>query len=250
MGPDEILQRFWTPFPISRASSSSPSWCSGRSEGIVIPRTFGQYGHYRAAAITEISQRPLHYAGHDACETCHSDVLDVKKAGKHAHVNCEACHGPQAKHADDPGSVTPAKIDTADAVRALPRGFRGPAQRLSPGRMPPITPAAFPARPATSRTRPAIDATTATKGRRKVNLNRRHFLILMPAAAVAWKSVLAGTPESRPTTTCPTTGGACSSTSPSALAAATACAPARPKTMSPTATSAPGWSATTSTTST
>ncbi len=81
--------------------------------GFVIPRTFGQYGHYRGAAITEIAQRPLHYAGHDACETCHTDVLDVKKAGKHAHVNCEACHGPQQQHAEDPGSVTPAKLDTA-----------------------------------------------------------------------------------------------------------------------------------------
>jgi hypothetical protein len=36
-------------------------------------------------------------------------------------------------------------------------------------------------------------------------------LILLPAAAVAWKYVLAGTPEvlARPTTRCPTTGGAC-----------------------------------------
>ena len=28
-----------------------------------------------------------------------------------------------------------------------------------------------------------------------MNLSRRHFLVLMPAAAIAWKSVLAGTPE-------------------------------------------------------
>ncbi len=31
-----------------------------------------------------------------------------------------------------------------------------------------------------------------------MNLDRRHFLILLPAAAVAWKSVLAGTPEEAP----------------------------------------------------
>ena len=31
-----------------------------------------------------------------------------------------------------------------------------------------------------------------------MNINRRHFLILLPAAAVAWKSVLAGTPEASP----------------------------------------------------
>lgn len=98
--------------------------------GFVIPRTFGQYGHYRAAAITEIAARPLHFAGHDSCETCHSDVLDVKKVGKHAHVNCEACHGPQEKHAEDPGSVTPAKLDTAvlcvrchSASAARPKNF-------------------------------------------------------------------------------------------------------------------------------
>ncbi len=31
-----------------------------------------------------------------------------------------------------------------------------------------------------------------------MNLSRRHFLVLVPAAAVAWKSVLAGTPEDSP----------------------------------------------------
>jgi Cytochrome c554 and c-prime len=80
--------------------------------GYVVPKTFGQYGHYRGAAITEIAAHPVKYAGHSACETCHTDVVDVKNKGKHEQVNCEACHGPQAAHADDPGSVTPAKLDT------------------------------------------------------------------------------------------------------------------------------------------
>jgi uncharacterized CHY-type Zn-finger protein len=81
--------------------------------GFVVPKSFGQYGHYRGAAISEIAARPVHFAGHETCETCHSDVLDVKKNGKHAHVNCEACHGALAKHADNPASVGPAKLDTA-----------------------------------------------------------------------------------------------------------------------------------------
>jgi hypothetical protein len=81
--------------------------------GYVVPPTFGRYGHYRAAAINEIAARPLHYAGHAACESCHSDVLDMKKAGKHAGVNCEACHGPLVQHAADPLNVTPVKLDTA-----------------------------------------------------------------------------------------------------------------------------------------
>jgi hypothetical protein len=96
----------------------------------VVPKSFGQYGHYRGAAISEIAARPVKFAGHEACETCHSDVLDVKSKGKHAHVNCEACHGPLAKHAEDPSSVTPVKPDTAvlcarchTASVAKPKGF-------------------------------------------------------------------------------------------------------------------------------
>ena len=81
--------------------------------GYVVPPTFGKYGHYRAASIGEIAAHPVRFAGHEACEACHTDVLEVKKAGKHAHVNCEACHGPQAQHAADPGNVSPAKLDTA-----------------------------------------------------------------------------------------------------------------------------------------
>jgi hypothetical protein len=79
----------------------------------LVPKSFGQYGHYRGNAIAEIAARPVNFAGHQACEDCHADVLEKKMGGKHVHVNCEACHGPQAKHAEDPGSVQPAKLDTA-----------------------------------------------------------------------------------------------------------------------------------------
>jgi uncharacterized CHY-type Zn-finger protein len=81
--------------------------------GFVVPKTFGQYGHYRAAALGDIAAHPAKYAGHETCEACHSDILDVKKNGKHAHVNCEACHGALEKHAEDPASVTPVLPDTA-----------------------------------------------------------------------------------------------------------------------------------------
>jgi len=78
-----------------------------------IPKTFGEYGHYRGAALSELSSKPLAYAGHKACEDCHADVLEVKKAGKHAGVNCEACHGPLAKHAEEPASMVPQLPETA-----------------------------------------------------------------------------------------------------------------------------------------
>ncbi|MBZ5508666.1 MAG: cytochrome c family protein [Acidobacteriia bacterium] len=96
----------------------------------LVPKSFGQYGHFRGDALTEIKAQPISYAGHQACEACHSDVLDLKSKGKHAQVNCEACHGPLAKHADDPGGVTPEKLDTAklcvrchEANSAKPKKF-------------------------------------------------------------------------------------------------------------------------------
>jgi hypothetical protein len=96
----------------------------------LVPRSFGQYGHYRGAAIAETAARPIAFAGHDVCEGCHTDVVDQKKQGRHVVVPCEACHGALAKHADDPASVKPPKLDTAvlcarchEANSAKPKGF-------------------------------------------------------------------------------------------------------------------------------
>lgn len=98
--------------------------------GFVVPKSFGQYGHYRGNAMSEIAAHPVKYAGHEACETCHTDKAEEKNKGKHAHVNCEACHGALAKHAEDPAAVTPTKPDTAvlcarchTATAAKPKGF-------------------------------------------------------------------------------------------------------------------------------
>lgn len=97
--------------------------------GFMVPASFGQYGHYRGNAIQEIASRPVAYAGHQTCESCHADVLEIKAKGKHAHVACESCHGPLASHADDP-STTPEKLDIAtlcvrchEASSAKPRWF-------------------------------------------------------------------------------------------------------------------------------
>lgn len=83
------------------------------ARSLLVPKSFGQYGHYRGDALGEIAAQPVSYAGHEVCETCHSEILDVKKTGRHSRVACESCHGPQAKHAEDPGSVVPPKLDTA-----------------------------------------------------------------------------------------------------------------------------------------
>ena len=80
---------------------------------VLVPRSFGEYDHYRGNAIAEIAAKPPVFAGHPTCESCHSDVLTVKSKGKHVEVNCEACHGPLASHADDPVSVQPPRLDAA-----------------------------------------------------------------------------------------------------------------------------------------
>ena len=98
--------------------------------GLLVPRSFGRYGHYRANAITEVAALPVNYAGHQVCEDCHSDLKDLKSKGVHKGVACESCHGPLSAHASDPGSVTPAKLDTAVLCArchqeniAKPKGF-------------------------------------------------------------------------------------------------------------------------------
>lgn len=95
-----------------------------------VPHSFGQYGHYRGDAIAEVAALPLVYAGHEICEACHPDVSEVKTKGKHAGVACEACHGPQAKHTENPGALVPPKLDAAilcpqchEASAAKPKWF-------------------------------------------------------------------------------------------------------------------------------
>jgi hypothetical protein len=81
--------------------------------GLLVPKSFGEFGHYRGAALGEIAAQPVSYAGHQVCQDCHDDILQMKRLGRHGRVACETCHGPQARHAEDPGSIVPPKLDTA-----------------------------------------------------------------------------------------------------------------------------------------
>jgi hypothetical protein len=83
----------------------------------IIPKAFGQYGHYRPGALDLVRQHPIAYAGQDTCVMCHDDQAKVRAAGKHAHVACEACHGALAQHADDPEAHVPKLPDVADLCR-------------------------------------------------------------------------------------------------------------------------------------
>ncbi len=96
----------------------------------VVPKGFGKYGHYRPQALALIRSKPIVFAGQDMCLMCHDDQGKARAAGKHAHVACEACHGPLANHANDPAAHKPVLPDVANLCRrchekdaAKPQGF-------------------------------------------------------------------------------------------------------------------------------
>jgi hypothetical protein len=83
----------------------------------VVPKGFGQYGHYRPGALDVARARPIAFAGQDTCVLCHDEEGKTRASGRHAHVACEACHGPLAKHADDPAANVPQLPDVANLCR-------------------------------------------------------------------------------------------------------------------------------------
>lgn len=73
----------------------------------VVPKAFGLYGHYRPGALNDIRARKVSFAGQTECVMCHDAEASVRNTGKHKSVSCEACHGPLARHAEDPSANRP-----------------------------------------------------------------------------------------------------------------------------------------------
>lgn len=68
---------------------------------LLVPESFGQYGHYRGASLEEVAQTPMKYAGQQACLDCHQDIEDLKQTDLHSDISCETCHGPGQKHSEN-----------------------------------------------------------------------------------------------------------------------------------------------------
>lgn len=77
------------------------------SRMLLVPKTFGEYGHYRAETVDEIAGLEIAYAGYQACYDCHDDVYETKQQSRHQRVSCEACHGPAAQHIEAPDENIP-----------------------------------------------------------------------------------------------------------------------------------------------
>jgi hypothetical protein len=97
---------------------------------VVIPRSLVARELHESSTVAREMAKPVAFAGSTACGDCHDEVVVKKSKGYHRNLACEGCHGPAAKHADDPSAVKPAAprdqkfcpvCHTYDAAR--PTGF-------------------------------------------------------------------------------------------------------------------------------
>ena len=97
---------------------------------LLVPESFGKYGHYRADSLTENENLEIHYAGHKACFDCHQDVEDAKVLDVHKEIRCEICHGPGQKHV--------LSAEAADINKPGGREFCGSCHSRNPARNPEV----------------------------------------------------------------------------------------------------------------
>ena len=95
---------------------------------MMMPEDFGRYGHYRAGSIDEARARPISYGGRSRCTECHEDSTTAIASARHKTIACEACHGPLARHSEDPEVKAPRLQGLADCVRCHEAAAGKPAQ--------------------------------------------------------------------------------------------------------------------------
>ncbi|MDA8234673.1 MAG: hypothetical protein M0Z31_07755 [Clostridia bacterium] len=82
---------------------------------LVTPESFGQYGRYRGDSIGEAAAREVSFAGDNtACKACHQEVFLAVSRNEHGKLNCQSCHGPAAKHANDTALEMPKVTGNAE----------------------------------------------------------------------------------------------------------------------------------------
>lgn len=72
---------------------------------LLVPKSFGKLGHYRADAVDEFALLPRSYAGEPACKKCHTRQASDKAKSSHKGISCESCHGALLAHAENPKSA-------------------------------------------------------------------------------------------------------------------------------------------------
>ena len=76
----------------------------------LVPDSFGEYGHYRAASLIDNANKELVFSGKEACIECHSDINEMLLSDLHSGLSCNICHGPGLEHANAPDSIKIIKL--------------------------------------------------------------------------------------------------------------------------------------------
>ena len=85
---------------------------AGVAKWYFTPESFYRFGHYRAAAVTEIAaQQPVHRTS-AYCLDCHEEQHAAWSASNHKSVACENCHGAARTHPKGGIKVLPVPKDT------------------------------------------------------------------------------------------------------------------------------------------
>ena len=86
---------------------------------MMIPDSFGRYGHYRADAIQDEMNREIRNGTNVSCRPCHPYIKEMHFSGVHRTVSCEFCHGPVADHIQDNKVIAKLPKKQGGEIRAL-----------------------------------------------------------------------------------------------------------------------------------
>ncbi len=75
----------------------------------IIPKSFGEFGHYRANSIQDNINLPTKYVDIKECEDCHEKEYEEFFSHSHKNLNCQICHAFVSQHIDNPEEKKPSK---------------------------------------------------------------------------------------------------------------------------------------------
>lgn len=79
---------------------------------LLIPPSFGQFGHYRGEALGDEKGRSPFFGSRESCDDCHAEISSIHGRGGHQGVPCQDCHAPLSVHIDSEGVfLEPMPID-------------------------------------------------------------------------------------------------------------------------------------------
>ncbi len=86
---------------------------------LVLPRSFGEYGHYRPGAVEDETNRPMRNMTNESCMDCHKNIKKIHRKGVHESVSCEVCHASYADHIQDGEYYAPMPVVRGEDIKAL-----------------------------------------------------------------------------------------------------------------------------------